>query len=169
MSNLGLERVLAGAGLTLLRTPVGDRHVLAAMREGGFALGGEASGHLLFHETAPGPRLGGHEAFLGDGLYTALRVLEVLAATGRDLAGLLDLVEAVRNDDPGMVDNVTGEIITNLVDATRLAIEAADMDERDGQLLGALLKWLAENGDDVRDDLEPYFTTALDYGGAQHG
>ena len=95
MSNLGLERVLAGAGLTLLRTPVGDRHVLAAMREGGFALGGEASGHLLFHETPPGPRLGGHTAFLGDGLYTALRVLEVLTATGRDLAAVIDAVPAV--------------------------------------------------------------------------
>lgn len=73
MSNLGLERLLDSHGLTLLRTAVGDRYVLAAMREGGFALGGEDSGHLLF---------GGIHEHPGDGLYTALQVLSALKHSG---------------------------------------------------------------------------------------
>ncbi len=69
MSNLGLQRVLEAAGLRLLRCPVGDRHVLAALAAGGYGLGGEASGHVIFRE-------GGH--FVGDGLFTALVLLAAL-------------------------------------------------------------------------------------------
>ena len=83
MSNLGLERTLAAAGLSLVRTPVGDRHVLAAMEAHRAGLGGEASGHILFPE-------GG--AVIGDGLYTALRLLAALEETGADLAAVIDAV-----------------------------------------------------------------------------
>ena len=83
MSNLGLERTLSSAGLSLLRTPVGDRHVLAAMQGRGAGLGGEASGHILFREG---------EAAIGDGLYTALRLLEALGETGADLGAVIDAV-----------------------------------------------------------------------------
>jgi phosphoglucosamine mutase len=86
MSNLGLERMLADKGVTLHRTPVGDRHVLAAMIANDFVLGGEASGHLLFAEQG---------AWIGDGLYTALRVLSGLKATGRTLASAVDAVPRV--------------------------------------------------------------------------
>lgn len=70
MSNLGMHQALRGAGVQVHTTPVGDRHVVAAMREHGFALGGEQSGHTLFRE---------HE-LVGDGLYTGLRILADVGA-----------------------------------------------------------------------------------------
>ncbi|MBV1704913.1 MAG: phosphoglucosamine mutase, partial [Hyphomicrobiales bacterium] len=73
MSNLGLERHLRALGLGLERTPVGDRHVLERMREGGFNFGGEQSGHLIFSDYAT----------TGDGLVAALQVLAVLRREGR--------------------------------------------------------------------------------------
>lgn len=69
MSNLALERWLADRGGALLRTQVGDRFVAEAMRAGGYGLGGEKSGHLLF---------GADHGWRGDGLYTLLRVLQAL-------------------------------------------------------------------------------------------
>ena len=86
MSNLGLQRHMGAAGLELLRTPVGDRHVLAAMIEGGFGLGGEDSGHLILPH---------HGHLLGDGLLTALLVLSGLRETGRDLVSVVDAVAKV--------------------------------------------------------------------------
>lgn len=77
MNNFGLERALISRGIRLLRTPVGDRHVVAAMRENGALLGGEQSGHIIFRDT-----------LIGDGTYTALRVCEIVARTGRPLAEL---------------------------------------------------------------------------------
>ncbi|NEX94950.1 phosphoglucosamine mutase [Caulobacter sp. 17J65-9] len=68
MSNLGLERFMAGQGLTLERTKVGDRYVMERMREGGFNLGGEQSGHVILHDYST----------TGDGLLSALQVLAVL-------------------------------------------------------------------------------------------
>jgi phosphoglucosamine mutase len=66
MSNLGLEKALAQEGIRLLRTPVGDKYVLEEMVRVGAALGGEQSGHVIFREYAT----------TGDGMLTALRVLE---------------------------------------------------------------------------------------------
>jgi phosphoglucosamine mutase len=66
MSNLGLHRALHKAGVAVHTTPVGDRNVVAAMRQHGFALGGEQSGHLLF---------AGDGHLTGDGLFTALKLL----------------------------------------------------------------------------------------------
>jgi phosphoglucosamine mutase len=77
MSNLALEDWLAERGGALLRTPVGDRFVAEAMRAGGYALGGEKSGHLLF---------GAEHGWRGDGLYTLLRVLRALQRDGREPA-----------------------------------------------------------------------------------
>ena len=78
MSNLGLELCLQEAGVRLLRTRVGDRYVLEAMREGGFALGGEQSGHIIF--------LGCHTT--GDGLTTAALLGSLLRRRGRPLSEL---------------------------------------------------------------------------------
>jgi phosphoglucosamine mutase len=76
MSNLGLEKHVEALGLRLVRTSVGDRYVVEAMRSGGFNLGGEQSGHVIFldHNTT------------GDGLITALQVLAILKRTGRRLS-----------------------------------------------------------------------------------
>jgi phosphoglucosamine mutase len=78
MSNLGLERSLAEVGLSLVRTPVGDRYVVEAMRGGGYNLGGEQSGHLVFmnHSTT------------GDGMIAALQVLGIMQRTGSPLSRL---------------------------------------------------------------------------------
>jgi phosphoglucosamine mutase len=78
MSNLGLELALEGMGLKLTRTQVGDRYVVEEMLRGGFNLGGEQSGHLLFldHNTT------------GDGCATALQVLAIMAESGKRLGEL---------------------------------------------------------------------------------
>jgi phosphoglucosamine mutase len=76
MSNLGLERYLASLGLALERTPVGDRYVVERMREGGFNVGGEQSGHIILSDYAT----------TGDGLIAALQLLAVLVQAGRPLS-----------------------------------------------------------------------------------
>jgi len=78
MANLGLERMLAGLGLGLVRTAVGDRYVLEEMLRRDANLGGEQSGHIIFLDHAP----------TGDGLLSALQLLRILRATGRPLAEL---------------------------------------------------------------------------------
>jgi phosphoglucosamine mutase len=80
MSNMGLEAALRESDLTLLRTAVGDRYVSEAMRQGGYIVGGEKSGHLIF----------GHLTTTGDGLLTALQVLKVMMETGKPLSELSD-------------------------------------------------------------------------------
>jgi phosphoglucosamine mutase len=79
MSNLGLERALERLGVRLVRTPVGDRHVVNAMRKGGYNLGGEQSGHLIFLDHAS----------TGDGIIGALQVLALMGRTGRPLSELV--------------------------------------------------------------------------------
>ena len=78
MSNLGFERYLDARGLKLERTAVGDRYVMQRMRDGGFNLGGEASGHVILSDLST----------TGDGLITALQVLAVMVATGKPLSEL---------------------------------------------------------------------------------
>lgn len=75
MSNYGLEGALKAHGVRLLRTSVGDKYVLEEMVRTGAILGGEQSGHVIFRQYAT----------TGDGLLTALRVLEVMAETGKGL------------------------------------------------------------------------------------
>ncbi|MFW2828841.1 phosphoglucosamine mutase [Sphingomonas sp. ID0503] len=79
MSNLGLEKYLQKQGLALHRTAVGDRHVLEAMRAGGYNVGGEQSGHIILADHAT----------TGDGLVAALQVLAELVETGRPASELL--------------------------------------------------------------------------------
>jgi len=73
MSNLGLERYLAGLSLELVRTRVGDRYVVERMRSGGYNMGGEQSGHIILSDYAT----------TGDGLVAALEVLSVLVQAGQ--------------------------------------------------------------------------------------
>jgi phosphoglucosamine mutase len=83
MSNLGLERALAGHGIRLLRTPVGDKYVLEEMLRTGAVLGGEQSGHIIFSDYAT----------TGDGLLTALRVIEIMKESGQGLDELTQDLE----------------------------------------------------------------------------
>ena len=78
LSNLGLERALAAEGLDLIRTQVGDRYVVDAMRSGGYNLGGEQSGHVVFLD----------ETTTGDGLMSALQVLGAMIRKNRPLSEL---------------------------------------------------------------------------------
>ena len=78
MSNLGLRRALSAVGIAVLETPVGDRHVVAAMRERELALGGEQSGHIVFADHAT----------TGDGLLTGVLVADLVSRSGRPLSEL---------------------------------------------------------------------------------
>ncbi len=92
MSNLGLERFLNSRGIDLVRTAVGDRHVLERMREGGYNVGGEQSGHMILtdHSTT------------GDGTIAALQVLSALVASGKPASETLHLFDPV----PQLLRNV---------------------------------------------------------------
>jgi phosphoglucosamine mutase len=81
MSNMGLEEFLGDKGLKLIRTPVGDHYVEAAMREHGCNLGGEQSGHLIFRDYAT----------TGDGILAALQVLSFLQEQGKPASSLANL------------------------------------------------------------------------------
>jgi phosphoglucosamine mutase len=81
MSNLGLERFLAGEGLSLVRTQVGDRYVLEAMRAGDYNVGGEQSGHIILTDYAT----------TGDGLVAGLQILAELVIAGKPASELLSL------------------------------------------------------------------------------
>ena len=92
MSNLGLRRALDDAGIEVIETPVGDRHVVAAMHDRGAVLGGEQSGHLIYAQHAT----------TGDGLLTGLLLADVLQRSGRPLSALADEMERY----PQVLENV---------------------------------------------------------------
>ena len=78
MSNIGLEIALRERGIDMIRTAVGDKYVMEEMVRGGFALGGEQSGHVIFS----------NHLFTGDGLATALNVVRIMADCGKELSEL---------------------------------------------------------------------------------
>jgi phosphoglucosamine mutase len=94
MSNLGLEQSLVRSGAKLLRTQVGDRYVVEAMRAGGYNLGGEQSGHLVFLDHAS----------TGDGMLAALQVLALMLRTGRPVS---ELAERAMQRVPQVLESVT--------------------------------------------------------------
>ena len=94
MSNLGLTLAMAEAGITTVQTAVGDRYVLEAMRNGGFDLGGEQSGHLVI----------ARHATTGDGILTALQMAARIAESGRSLAELASGIQRL----PQVLVNVSG-------------------------------------------------------------
>jgi phosphoglucosamine mutase len=83
MSNLGMRRALAAAGIAIVETAVGDRYVLEAIEEHGLALGGEQSGHVIFSEHAT----------TGDGILTGMLLLDAMVRAGQPLSELGDLME----------------------------------------------------------------------------
>ncbi|MDX2258019.1 MAG: phosphoglucosamine mutase [Hyphomicrobiaceae bacterium] len=112
MSNLGLERYLAGRGLNMARTPVGDRYVVEYMRQHGYNVGGEQSGHIVLSDFTT----------TGDGLVSALQVLAVAVATDRPVSEVCARFEPV----PQLLENVRysrGKPLED--DRVKAAIEAA--------------------------------------------
>ena len=115
MSNLGLERALEADGLNLIRTPVGDRHVVDAMRKGGFNIGGEQSGHIVL----------GDYGTTGDGLMAALPVLIACHASQKPASDVCRQFDAV----PQLLKNVRYGDVDPLEDAgIRDQIEVAEKD-----------------------------------------
>ncbi len=115
MSNLGLERFLADRGLDLIRTKVGDRYVLEAMKAGGYNVGGEQSGHMILTDHAT----------TGDGTIAALQVLGALVRSGKPASELLHLFDPV----PQLLKNVRYESGDPLSAASvKDAIAAAEAD-----------------------------------------
>jgi phosphoglucosamine mutase len=100
MSNLGLKIAMRDAGIGLIETKVGDRYVLEAMREGGYSLGGEQSGHIIFSQYAT----------TGDGILSGLHLAAKVAACGKSLHELV----SVMPNFPQVLINVPG------VDKTRV-------------------------------------------------
>jgi len=92
MSNLGLERYLKGLGLSLARTPVGDRYVVEHMRKHGYNVGGEQSGHIVLSDFTT----------TGDGLVSALQVLACVVSTGRTVSEVCNRFEPL----PQVLQNV---------------------------------------------------------------
>jgi len=118
MSNLGLERHLASRGLTLERTAVGDRYVLERMREAGYNLGGEQSGHLILSDYST----------TGDGLVTAMQVLAVVKRQGRRVSEVCHCFEPL----PQVLRNVRArrtqlekEAVVGAIDTARRKLGAA--------------------------------------------
>lgn len=110
MSNLGLETYLQSQNIKMLRTPVGDRHVVEAMRKGGYTLGGEQSGHIVM----------GDHATTGDGLLAGLQILSILHERDEPASAVLNCfkpapqilqnVEISASANPLKTDPVTNAI-----------------------------------------------------------
>jgi phosphoglucosamine mutase len=103
MTNLGFRQAMDHHGIAVTQTAVGDRYVLEAMRAGGHTLGGEQSGHLIFLDRAT----------TGDGLLTGLRLLSVVARTGRPLSELATVMRRLP------------QVLVNVQVADRHALEGA--------------------------------------------
>ena len=112
MANLGFRLAMAGAGIDLVETAVGDRYVIEAMRRRGAGIGGEQSGHVILADCST----------TGDGLITGLRLLGRMASTGRPLSDLAGVVERY----PQVLVNVAVADRDALPGATRVweAVEA---------------------------------------------
>jgi phosphoglucosamine mutase len=133
MSNLGLINAMRGAGITVQQAKVGDRYVLEAMKAGGFTLGGEQSGHIVMLEHAT----------TGDGVLTALHLMNRMATSGQSLAQLASVMTRL----PQVLINVPD------VDKSRAAT--------DPELIAAVSKAQAELGDSGRVLLRPSGTESL--------
>lgn len=160
MSNLGLERYLQSQDLELIRTSVGDRHVAARMRNDGYNVGGEQSGHLLMTDFAT----------TGDGLIAALQVLAEIIRKDKPASEVLDLFEAV----PQLLKNVrhTGQSPLEFTSVQSAIKDAQSQMGAGGRILvrasgtEPLIRVMAE-GDDlalvqkVTDDLASFIENSI--------
>jgi phosphoglucosamine mutase len=111
MSNLGLRRALAAHGIGVIETPVGDRHVADALEAHGLVLGGEQSGHLIFRRHAT----------TGDGILTAVKLLELLVRRDEPLSALAAVMQRL----PQQLRNVAVRQPSRLAEARAIWDEVA--------------------------------------------
>jgi phosphoglucosamine mutase len=128
MSNLGLEHALARAGGRLLRTQVGDRYVVEAMRSGGYNLGGEQSGHLVFLDHAS----------TGDGMLGALQVLALMLRSGKPLS---ELARQAMLRVPQVLESVALPVRRPVEDMRQLSGLAATITKALGSDGRVLIRW----------------------------
>lgn len=119
MSNLGLHEAMREVGVKVLTTPVGDRHVIEALRTGGFSFGGENSGHLIFADHAT----------TGDGILSALQILRIMKRKG---ARLSELAKAMR-EYPQQLQNLRIKAKPPLHALSRLQEAMQEADRAFGQ------------------------------------
>ncbi|HEY3384810.1 MAG TPA: phosphoglucosamine mutase [Vicinamibacterales bacterium] len=127
MSNIGLEMALRASGIELVRCPVGDKYVMEELINRDLSLGGEQSGHIIFSSFL----------FTGDGLVTALSVLQVMAATGRELADLAAELVAY----PQILVNVRVKTRRDLSEIPQIAAVIADVERRLGHAGRLLIRY----------------------------
>jgi phosphoglucosamine mutase len=121
MTNLGFRLAMAERGIKVFETQVGDRYVLEALEAGGYSLGGEQSGHVIFRRLAT----------TGDGLLTAVQILDLLQRSGRSLA---DWAAEAMTQLPQVLKNV------------RVAQRRPDVAEAIGDEIAAVEAELGERG-----------------------
>ncbi len=145
MSNLGLERHLQGAGIKLLRASVGDRYVVEKMREGGYNLGGEQSGHLVLSDYGT----------TGDGLFAAMQVLAIIRKTGRKTSEVCNVFAPL----PQVLKNVryeSGAKPLDNEDVKKIIAKAEETLSGSGRLLirksgtEPLIRVMAEGDDEAK-------------------
>ena len=125
MSNLGFRKSMAEAEIEMVETKVGDRYVMEALMEHKGILGGEQSGHIIFTEHNQS----------GDGLLTAVQLLNVVAGTGKELR---ELRRDAITEYPQVLENVAVGRVTDLTDAEDLWNEVKGVEEElgdDGRVL----------------------------------
>lgn len=132
MSNLGFHHAMNGLGVDVAVTPVGDRHVVEEMRRTQAVVGGEQSGHILLEDRST-----------GDGLRTALRLMEVMAATGKELREL----RTVMTELPQVLTNVK--------------VGSKDGWDSDPAIASSIATWEAELGNRGRILVRPSGTEPL--------
>ena len=120
MSNLGFRKSMAEAGIEVVETPVGDRYVMEALLEHKGLLGGEQSGHIIFADLAK----------TGDGLLTAVQLLNVVAGTGKELRQLR--AEAI-TEYPQVLVNVRVDRSVDIADMDDLWNEVEDVERELGE------------------------------------
>ncbi len=128
MSNLGLERAVASQGGKLVRTAVGDRYVVEAMRAGGYTFGGEQSGHLVFLEHAT----------TGDGIVAALQVLAIMLEEGKPLS---ELASSAMTRVPQVLENATFPARKPVEEMAALTREIAKVEADLGSTGRVLVRW----------------------------
>ena len=126
MSNLGFRQAMAGRGIDVVETPVGDRHVLEALEDRGLVLGGEQSGHLIHRDLAT----------TGDGLLTAVQLLDAVKRSGTSLG---DLAGEAMTRLPQVLVGVP-------LDASDRPADLADLDRTLGAITAAAAARLGDSG-----------------------